>query len=74
VRRAKAALGVLHRKSSFGGGWEWALEDVQHEDAQARPFAMSTFEQPTENKAPNHHRQDEGAQPPGVSVFEEGEL
>jgi hypothetical protein len=74
VRRAKAALGVLHRKSSFGGGWEWALEDVQHEDAQARPFAMSTFEQPTENKAPNLHRQDEGAQPPRVSVFEEGEL
>ena len=33
VRRAKEALSIIHRKSSFGGGWEWRLEDARLEDA-----------------------------------------
>lgn len=74
VRRAKAALAIIHRKSSFGGGWEWALQDVQREGAQAHPFTMSTFEHRTENKVFNNHRQQEDAHSVGMSTFEEGEL
>jgi putative DNA primase/helicase len=34
VRRAKATLSVVAKKSSYGGGWEWRLEDAHVEDAQ----------------------------------------
>jgi len=70
VRRAKDDLRVIASKSNFSGGWEWHLEDAQHEDAHPIHSYVSAFEQPTENKDVKRNRQHEDAHHSQVSTFE----
>jgi hypothetical protein len=69
VRRAKEALSVIASKSAYRGGWEWRLEDAQHEDAHPIPKSVSTFEQAIENANLNGNCTDEDAHRSEVSTF-----
>jgi putative DNA primase/helicase len=69
VRRAKEALSVVASKSAFAGGWEWRLEDAQHEDAHPIDTQVSTFEQPIENAKLSGNHTGEDAHPTEVSAF-----
>jgi len=69
VRRAKDALGVVAKKSTYHGGWEWRLENAQREDAQAIDSQMSTFKQLIESSQVNGNRGVEDAHPAKVSTF-----
>lgn len=73
VRRAKEALSVVASKSAFEGGWQWRLEDAQHEDAHPINTQVSTFEQLIENTNLNANRRDEDAHATEVSTFEDFE-
>ena len=69
VRRAKEALLVVASKSAFEGGWQWRLEDAQHEGAHPIHTQVSTFEQLIENANLNGNRADEDAHLTEVSAF-----
>ena len=69
VRRAKEALLVVASKSAFEGGWQWRLEDTQHEGAHPIDTHVSTFEQAIENTNLNGNRADEDAHRSEVSTF-----
>ena len=69
VGRAKDALGVHAKKSAYRGGWEWRLQDAQHEDAQFNHSHMSTFEQPVETAKVNDNDAAEDAHGPNVSTL-----
>jgi putative DNA primase/helicase len=69
VRRAKDALEVVASKCNFSGGWQWRLEDTQHEGAHPIHTQVSTFEQPIENANLNGNRADEDAHLTEVSAF-----
>jgi putative DNA primase/helicase len=69
VRRAKEALPVIASKSAFAGGWQWRLEDAQHQDAHPIDTQVSAFEQAVENTNLNGNRPDEDAHRSEVSSF-----
>lgn len=72
VRRAKQALSVVASKSAFQSGWQWRLEDDQHEDAHPIDTHVSTFEQVIENPNLNGKRADEDAHSTDMSAFGDG--
>jgi hypothetical protein len=69
VRRAKDELGVHTKKSAYRGGWEWRLQDAQHEDAQFNHSHLSTFEQPVETAKVNDNDAAEDAHGLNVSTL-----
>jgi len=69
VRRAKEALLVVASKSAYQGGWQWRLEDAQHEDAHPIDTRVSAFEHPIENAKLSGNRIDEDAHRSEVSTF-----
>ena len=75
VRRAKDALPVIAGKDGFKGGWQWRLEDAQHEDAQPIDKQVSTFGRPIENTNVKVKHADEDAHSTDMSTFgDDGEV
>ena len=70
VRRAKEALLVVACKSGYHRGWEWRLEDVQHEGAHPIDTQESAFEHTIENANLNGNRTDEDAHRSEASTFD----
>jgi putative DNA primase/helicase len=45
VRRAKSALSIVAKKSTYDGGWEWRFKDVHLEGAQPEPHKNERLRQ-----------------------------
>lgn len=69
IKRANEALGIVARKRSFSGGWEWALPEGSQPDANNN---QAQRRWPSNGK-PGHLRQIAGEEGPNPLDFIEGD-